>query len=188
MPGVGREAVWRSWVGTIARRLKAFVACVLFGAVYGGVCGATYAGILTRGEGIVIGGFFGGVMGCVSGAVGCLIGGPYGWCLAGVLGAISPWIMLGVPGLELGDFDIVLAPALIGGALGIAVGRGLRKRKSRLPGVVKLATILDGARRPALVPKRPGAPTEVTPARAPEGRGDETIPAQEFAGSRSGMK
>jgi hypothetical protein len=70
-----------------------------------------------------------------------------------------------------------LLPALIGGALGLAVGFGLRKGKSLLPGVRQLAAVLNDARPPARTVRHSSATAEVTPSLAPVGRGDEAAPA-----------
>jgi hypothetical protein len=159
----------------IARRLKVMGACVLFGAAYGAVCGALYGTLLVPGFGTAFGAVYGLMMGCVSGIIGGVVGGPLGWCLAGMLGSVAPWLLDGSWTVLWNLF--VVPPAGIGGCLGVAVGLGLRKGKSRLPGVEPLSRVIypDGPpRRPAGTPT---APSEVAPAGAPAGRGDETAPA-----------
>jgi hypothetical protein len=177
------------WARFLLRKLQALLACVAFGTLYGATCGAIYVSIVTTRDGgpvgsaMSIGGCWGAVMGCVSGAIGWMIGRPLGWSFAGAVGGLAPfvivWITLGPPtSFAWFDFWIMGVPVLIGVVVGRAVDLGLRKGQSRLPGVPQLAKVLNDARTPARIAHARGVPAEVMPANTPAGRGDEATPAE----------
>ncbi len=66
-----------------------------------------------------------------------------------------------------------LLPAAIGGGLGVAVGLGIRRGRSRLPGVERLASVVNPDGVHSLRVGLPSTPRELIPACSPEGRGDE---------------
>jgi hypothetical protein len=158
------------------------VACSLVGIGYGAVCGAavgSLAGLL----GSLVGGVLGGAGGLGAGVLGRWVGGPAGWGFAGLVGgylagcglvlAFEGWLWL--PEIA----ALPLIPGGIGAAVGIGVGRGLRRGQSPLPGVTELAGVLARTRAPVEAQEQPALPKEVAPAEAPAGRGDEPAAAGE---------
>jgi hypothetical protein len=177
---------------TFLRKLKGLFACALFGAVYGAACGALYGAMLAgprlAGAGGFFGAFLGGAGGCVFGVAGGIIGGPLGWGLAGALGGYAAVAVLAGPTAIFGNpwepltsgagfaTAYLLVPPALGATLGVAVGRGLRKGTSPLPGVNALAKVMN-APLSALTSRSADRPPDVVPATAPQGRGDEASPA-----------
>lgn len=132
----------------------------------------------------VAGGIVGAIGGGVAGVIGTLTGGPRGWCLAGAVGAMAP----AASGLA---FAIAAEPffetlllgglALLGGALGYAVGARPGQAPCSLPGVQPLAHRIQNAPPGPLSQTPRRHPAEVLPANAPEGRGDETAASHSAA-------
>jgi hypothetical protein len=169
---------------TLGKKSVVWFACLIFGAGWGVVCGAIAGSVFFPEIGTVYGGTAGGLVGALGGAVagvtGTVFGGRLGWGLAGVLGGPIITAML-LKHFETSFFGAkllyVLVPSLVGGALGVAVGRGLRSGKSFVPGVERIVELINDASPPKVTAKPPGLPTELTPAGPPEGRGDEIAPA-----------
>jgi MFS family permease len=183
----------------LGRKLKVFSACILFGAAYGGFFGAICGGIIWNNEvsllAAVTGGLYGIVLGALGGAasgfIGNLVGGRVGWCIAGVAGGTFPAALLGFfivagglwgPDGHQGIRWTWLLPSLvvvlIGSFLGLALGSGLRRGMSVVPGVQQLAAIINDGHSLARTAKPRDASTEMLPASTPEGRGDELAPAE----------
>src|SRR5207247_2292579 len=161
-----------------------WVACMSFGAAYGAVGGAALGTLAAPVFGTLVGALIGAMCGAVGGAVagitGSLVGARWGWGVAGLLGGLTPALL--IPGLsDLGEIGlglIAVVTAPIGALLGWALSFALCFGSSPVPGVRKLAAIIHDAT-PA--PRMGGPPphsTEVSPSTAPEGRGDEASPAR----------
>jgi hypothetical protein len=126
--------------------IQAILACALLGASYGALVGAGYGGILlvllTLGSpgppfpALIVGGmyglFFGACYGFSAGFIAGCVGGPVGWGIGGVLGGLIPGFLLipnflHFPGWEDGFNLITMAifPGLIGGSVGVTIGRAI---------------------------------------------------------------
>jgi hypothetical protein len=192
------EACFAKSAPTVEKMLKVFGACVLFGAAYGAVFGGFYEPVFWDGEatellspathGALFGAGFGALGGGVAGFIGNIVGGRVGWCLAGVLGGVGsaaclwyftclaqPWIeRVFWPQALLACAGVVL----IGSFLGVMLGAGLRKGRSVVSGVQLLVAIINDGSASGRSGTPHGARTEVSPAAAPEGRGDEPAPGR----------
>jgi hypothetical protein len=133
---------------------------------------------------MVAGGLIGAGGGLLAGLAGSAARGPLGWGIAGTLGGCGPaFLLMAIIGAELDRYAVspflvilVAAAAVSGTAPGVAIGSGLREKRSRLPGVSQLATVIqeaDSRDRPA---RTAGQPAELAPAAIPDGRGDEPAP------------
>jgi hypothetical protein len=163
-----------------------------YGSKYGAALGALWGTIhllrFGESEALLLGPVFGAMMGAfggsVAGLVGNVIGGLPGWFIGGVLGSAGPavgvyYLSLGVGQPALRGSTLLVAPAcvILGGVLGLALGMGLRRGKSKVPGVEALAAIIAEDKVPERAARPAQLPTEVSPSAAPGGRGDEAAPA-----------
>jgi hypothetical protein len=121
--------------------VQAILACGLLGASYGAIVGAVYGGalmvILTFAASHVFGGalmggflyglFFGAFYRFFAGIVGGTLGGPVGWGIGGLLGGFVPGYLLFSPagGTHLFLITGGVLPGLIGGAIGVTIGRAI---------------------------------------------------------------
>jgi hypothetical protein len=165
------------WIGIDRSRIKAFLACVVLGTAYGAAFGSFYGPALwlpspdgplwAVSRGAVFGASLGAFGGGVAGFFGIVSGRHVGWWFAGVLGGAAPaacvWIVSGLAaGWEPVEFHserilsdgllVCSGIVLIGGCLGAAVDRALRSGRSIVPGVQRLAAIINGVNRPEYVP------------------------------------
>jgi hypothetical protein len=165
------------WTGIHRSGTKAFFACVLLGAAYGTAFGMFYGPALWLPSpdgplwavrwGAIYGASLGAFGGGVAGFFGIVSGRHVAWWLAGVLGGAAPaaclWIVSGFAAAWesaplfrdriLSDGLIVCSGiVLIGGGLGAAVDRALRSGRSVVPGVQRLAAIINQVNRPERVP------------------------------------
>jgi WD40 repeat protein len=128
----------------------------------------------------LLGGSAGIAGGFVFGLLGPALRGRAGWTLAGLLGGAAATLPVYTIGwwLEpiLPNPFFYLLPGLIGAATGAAIGAGVRRGASPLPGVDAMVRILAEADSPLAARTRP-APVEMTPSEAPVGRGDEATTA-----------
>jgi MFS family permease len=186
---MSRRLVWRR-----EKKQRIWKACALFGMLYGAAGGALFgaltcfvgpggivAGTMVRWS--VLGLWFGLLGGCMAGFVGSTWRTPVGWLVGGLLGGLLTarmcWWSWGwrVAFHVFSPLAWFIAGAvLLGGALGWAVGLGFRFGVSSVPGVQKIVGILDDDTPVAIETRAPRAASEVTPARAPHGRGDEAAP------------
>jgi hypothetical protein len=165
----------------IISKLKVCKACVKFGAAYGAFCGAVVGTLAVPLVGTLVGALigtlFGVACGTVVGIAGSLLGERLGWCVAGLIGGLTPLLVL-CDGLHLSDMreagfaNLAVITAPIGGLLGLVLSRALRSGRSVVPGVQKLAAVIHDAT-PRRVLTLHEQPAEVIPSPAPEGRGDE---------------
>jgi hypothetical protein len=176
-----------------SRRVAKF--CRDLGGVYGAVVGAAYLGLMALSFGndlgsvVLYAGMVAGaaLLGALGGALGGAVAGlaaarlrhPIAWALAGAAGGALPGALFGVLTGQRGVYEwqhlfnlsVVLLPALVGGAVGAAVGCGLHRGTSPLPLVTEVAAALQAAEREQALRLRTAA--EVSPSDAPAGRGDE---------------
>jgi hypothetical protein len=164
------------------KRCRLLLTCIGFGAAYGVVVGAIFGSAIFpafASAGALLGAILGGLGGLVSGLVGGLVRGPAGWAIGGGLGgflAAVPFAFLfGGPTLSMVPWMLLLlvAPAPIGALLGLGVGIGIRRGKSVLPGVRRLARRIEATENATPLPPRAPGSADLTPVAAPEGRGDE---------------
>jgi hypothetical protein len=169
----------------LRKRVRVVVRCALFGTIYGMACGGIYGAVVGVVIGAPFGAFYGAIGGCVFGVLGGLIGGPAGWRLAGLVGGLVAALAVLHPGgwnhggLAMMPTWFYVLPSVIGGSVGTGIGVGLRRGASPLPGVTHFAETVRAIETEPLPPRlpRPTWPSELTPAAAPEGRGDEPSPA-----------
>lgn len=197
--------MWNQVRWAVVKRLKLWVACILFGAVYGAVYGVVCGSIQWVAWGAPFGfplwmpAAFSGIPGAITGATGggimgvilLLIGKKLGPAAASVLGGLLPGLLLinlklALPKSGLLDHDpnwyatdvIMMAiPATFAALLGIAIARAVATGRSFVPGVSRLASVVKEVQSPPQAGSQSESPAEVTPARAPTGRGDETTPS-----------
>jgi hypothetical protein len=192
-PSVVTLRLLQSW---LRRRAGVVSACAAFGTAYGAAFGALFGLLCWTGahdgpaaataSGAIGGAVLGASGGVVAGLVGKIIGGSAGWCLAGALGRAIPAMPFALYLLVVASANdervqrawLLPCPAvvLIGSFLGFALASGLRRGRSPVPGVQRLATIIRDGKLPIRPAEAHGPPTEVAPCAAPAGRGDEAAP------------
>jgi hypothetical protein len=157
------------WIDADEARMKVFWSCTLFGFVYGAAFGSLCELTLWlpsgRGAlsavlgGAVDGALLGAFGGGVAGFVGNMIGWRIGWTLAGGFGSAAAaacvWTLICLAvGLEpdppfVRDRNLTEGAIwcsgiiLVGGLLGTALDRALRSGRSFLPGVQRLASVIN---------------------------------------------
>jgi hypothetical protein len=180
-------------VRALPAKSSVVAASAALGAGYGAAFGALAMGF--RNDDMLFGGLGGALLGLIGGgALGVValpMGSRSGWCwaaiLAGViLGGIAPsfavsgQVIWDAPHSQTGPLWGLLTavtPPVIAAALGLAVARGLNAGRSRVPGVQGVVNAIHAARVTAQSRDRSRATTEVLPAPAPAGHGDEPSPA-----------
>jgi hypothetical protein len=134
----------------IASREQVWVACLSLAVKYGTVVGAVCGTLVGPGDGTILGAIVGAIGGGVAGLIATTIDGTLGWGLAGAVGGSASVliiiIILGWSG-ALSAAGAVLLAALIGWLLGVGIACGVQNGNSRLPGVQRLAAVIDSAAR-----------------------------------------
>jgi hypothetical protein len=185
--------VWQTTKQIVERQARVSAACMMYGAAYVALCatatGYLEASILWAVPLALVGGLVGAIGGLVASVLRNITGPRFGWCLAGFIGGCAPGVLLLAlypphssgtcfPDMNPTVSSLVVWPSLIGAGLGLTVDYRLRTGRSLLPGVQRLATVLNDCRPPGRLAVPHGAAAEVTPAHALQGRGDEAEPAE----------
>lgn len=185
----------------LEKRLPICGAALGVGTLYGGVAAVLFVSLLSL-ISTAMGGeagppllgvapaamIAGAVGGCVAGVAGNFTRRLRACVLAGMAGGLAPvatFILIALieeggwprEALPLGLQVLAMAPVVIGGLLGLAVGRGLQTGRSAVPGVQTLVEKMQRLDAPEPPRPHPVLPAEVTPAAMPAGRGDEAAPA-----------
>lgn len=135
----------------------------------------------------LLGATTGALGGHFAGVSGRIIGYRTAWALAGLFfgGCMG---LFDIPTCRCGpgahsestplDLLLIVISALIGGLIGLGIGNALHSRRSSWPGVQRLAAVIHDGHPPRSTPGSERAASELAPAGAPEGRGDEAAPVQ----------